>query len=156
MVSLLFAGAFRAAFSAQSVEGHLTGFDRPVKMNTGVFLWIERSGWLHVQNTAAAPAYKVVVLRNVPVKMLQTVIGAELCDLPLVTQEREVAVDRAEADVRVDPPHIVKDHVSRRMVTAAKQVVPDRFALAAVFGNRHSGLLCGDEEKGSVPLFTIN
>lgn len=87
---------------------------------------------MDVKERMAFPAYKMRVGRHMSVEAVGSV-GGNLDNLPQIRQQRQVAVDSAEADIRKFLLYVQIDGICGGVVIPGQQKALDRLPLAAVF-----------------------
>ena len=120
------------AFLTESEILHRMPFDDSRKYVLG--LLIDKGLVVHmdVKERVAFPAYKMRVGRHMSVEAVGSV-GGNLDNFPQIRQQRQVAVDSAEADIRKFLLYVQIDGICGWVVIPGQQKTLDRLPLAAVF-----------------------
>ena len=84
-----------------------------------------------VQNGTAAGTHKVCVGTHIPVIPLLAIDRSHPLDEPMLTQLAEIAVHRAQTQVWIHGPELLKDPVCRGVAVGASQQVQHGVALYA-------------------------
>ena len=88
---------------------------------------------LKINNTPTLRTNKMIMYRNVRVKMVNTVAHTKPLYLSHICKKGSIAVYRAKADIRIFLPDIHIDNISSRMILAAHQKIFNDLSLPAIF-----------------------